>query len=106
MAYVICVPRDVYFQATTPFVVCVVPVVYAITVVLLSASSTLAMTAMEVVTMLLALIPVFNPVYTIFFVKAYRNALLRCLGCVTPVKPPPGVHPTAGFDLSVAPSIM
>ncbi|KAH7706083.1 hypothetical protein AAVH_26695 [Aphelenchoides avenae] len=63
---------------------------------------------MEVVTMVLSLIPVFNPVYTIFFVKAYRSALLRCLVLLLPIKRPSGVHPSrmsAGFDLSVAPSI-
>ncbi|KAH7693743.1 hypothetical protein AAVH_39217, partial [Aphelenchoides avenae] len=94
--------------ATTPFVVCVIPVVYAISAVLMSASSSLATSTMEVVTMLLSLIPVFNPVYTIFFVKAYRHALLRCLGLLVPIKRPSGVHPSrtsAGFDLSVAPSI-
>ncbi|KAH7694869.1 hypothetical protein AAVH_38079, partial [Aphelenchoides avenae] len=94
--------------ATTPFVICVIPVVYAITAVLSSASGALAMSIMEVATILLSLIPVFNPIYTILFVKAYRHAFLNVISHILPMKGLAGAETssrTAGFGLSVAPSL-
>lgn len=66
------------------------------------------MSIMEVVTIVLSLIPVFNPLYTILFVKAYRHAFLNVIGHILPIKRLGGdqsLSTTAGFDLSVAPSM-
>lgn len=53
-------------------------------------------------------LPLFNPIYTILFVKAYRHALLVVISRIFPIKRTGGAEPlstTAGFDLSVAPSL-
>ncbi|KAH7675882.1 hypothetical protein AAVH_42211, partial [Aphelenchoides avenae] len=66
--------------ATTPLILVVIPILGLFTILLIDPSSSGVQTLFQLATCALVLMPMISPVFTMFFVKSYRQTLFDMLG--------------------------